>query len=67
MLTGINPHLYRLSSGQLIVPPISNYRPDVPPELASMIMRGLEVNPSLRPSNTDEVLAVLSRLLQSLG
>ncbi len=66
MLTGVNPHLYRLSSGQSMVPPISNLRPDVPPELASLIMRGLEINPAMRPSSTDEILAVLGRLIKGL-
>ena len=63
MLTGINPHIHRLSSGQVLVPPITSYRPDVPPEIASLIMRGLELNPSLRPSSADEVLTVLSKYM----
>ncbi|MGC8542439.1 MAG: serine/threonine-protein kinase [Vulcanisaeta sp.] len=61
MLTGINPHLYRLSSGQFTVPPINNYRPDVPPDLASLIMRGLEINPAMRPSSVNEIINVLSK------
>ncbi len=65
MLTGVNPHLHRLSSGQVIVPLITNFRPDVPPEVASLIMRGLELNPSLRPSSTNEVLAVLSKFMKT--
>ena len=63
MLTGINPHIHRLSSGQALVPLITSYRPDVPPEIASLIMRGLELNPSLRPSSTSEVLTVLSKYM----
>ncbi|ADN51165.1 serine/threonine protein kinase [Vulcanisaeta distributa] len=63
MLTGINPHIHRLSSGQAFVPLITSYRPDVPPEIASLIMRGLELNPSLRPSSTNEILAVLSKFM----
>ena len=63
MLTGINPHIHRLSSGQALVPLITSYRPDVPPEIASLIMRGLELNPSLRPSSADEVLTVLSKYM----
>ena len=63
MLTGINPHLYRLSSGQFTVPPINNYRPDVPPDLASLIMRGLEINPAMRPSSVNEIINVLSKYI----
>ena len=63
MLTGINPHIHRLSSGQALVPLITSYRPDVPPEIASLIMRGLELNPSLRPSSTNEILAVLNKYM----
>nr|WP_252901215.1 serine/threonine-protein kinase [Vulcanisaeta sp. JCM 14467] len=65
MLTGINPHIHRLSSGQVLIPPITSYRPDVPPEIASLIMRGLELNPSLRPSSTGEILAVLSKYVNT--
>ncbi|GAB6946447.1 serine/threonine-protein kinase [Vulcanisaeta sp. JCM 16161] len=65
MLTGINPHIHRLSSGQAVVPLITSYRPDVPPEIASLIMRGLELNPSLRPSSTNEILAALSKFMNS--
>ncbi len=64
MLTGINPHIHRLSSGQAFIPPlITSYRPDVPPEIASLIMKGLELNPSLRPSSTNEILAILSKFM----
>ncbi|MFB6470458.1 MAG: serine/threonine-protein kinase [Vulcanisaeta sp. AZ3] len=63
MLTGINPHLYRLSHGQYAIPPINSYRPDIPPELASIIMKGLELNPTLRPSGTDEIIYVLNKLI----
>ena len=64
-LTGMNPHMYRLSSGQVMVPPLNNYRPDVPPEIALMIMRGLEVNPAMRPSSTEEILTVLGKFLDN--
>jgi len=65
MLTGMNPHIHRLSSGQAAVPLINSYRPDIPPELASLIMRGLELNPSLRPTSTEEILAILSKFLNN--
>lgn len=63
MLTGINPHMYRLSSGQVVVPPLNNYRPDIPLEIVLLVMRGLEVNPAMRPSSTEEILTVLGKFL----
>ncbi|WP_069808313.1 serine/threonine-protein kinase [Vulcanisaeta thermophila] len=66
MLTGVNPHMHRLTTGQVLVPPITRFRVDVPPQLADVVMKGLELNPDRRPQSVSEYLTVISSLMNSL-
>jgi serine/threonine-protein kinase len=47
--------------------PVSRVRKDVPPELATLVMRCLEKDPALRPQSADEFLAALDLAPSGFG
>jgi TolB-like protein/tRNA A-37 threonylcarbamoyl transferase component Bud32/Tfp pilus assembly protein PilF len=65
LLTGAPPFASRLAHGLFAAHlsekpvPIGEKNPDTPPALATMVMRCLEKEPSLRPQNAREILRTL--------
>jgi tetratricopeptide (TPR) repeat protein len=74
MLAGVHPFagkksLAALMKAHVVEQPrhIMEQRPDLPPELAGLVMRCLEKEPAARPGNGSELLLALDALDASLG